>query len=1198
SEGDASPENVIENTPLVFLKGEILNPEEVPQTMALEPAESGTAPEVVWTEVEHAIPEEDKESLMEEMMADKAVTSVGYANVLPGISLQYILQGNSLKEYILVNQKQDSYHYDFLLNLENLVPEQKEDGRILLKDPETEEAVYEIPAGYMTDAAGAYSEAVAMELMEGPAEGTWILRIAADYDWMNAEERVFPVQIDPTISHTLEADNCVRGSYVMELHPQSSRVQQDFISVGYSNEDGELRSYIQLKNLPQLPKDSVVCDARCNFVAASYSQVSFLRMNVLAKEITGNNAWGTNFTWNNRPTVSESVMDYQILKRDTPGYFVGWNITELVKKHYLEGNTSGTVSGFALEAYGADTMDSEDWANSLLCMDYDGAYPILQIIYRDSKGLEGYYTYQTHSMGNAGTVYVSDYSGKLTVVNPVASYESTIMPYGLSLVYNSNYNNKYFTKDGDDIHTGNFTNMKLGAGWKLSAQETVTEVQLPDETDSSKTVTWLIYNDSDGTEHYFKAKTDSTTVFEDEDGLNLTITKGDGVYTMKDKKDNVKTFKNGYLTKIMDANGNAIHIVYNGLTVANNTTSASGSNRITSVYIQPKDQAADRIFGLVYNTSGFLTAIKEIYGKEYKPTYVTYGNVSYLKQISIYDGSTTTVCAKYGYEDINRHMTHVADAETDRGIYYIYEKSVTGYRVSYFHEYAVSQDANVGRKVSVTSDGMQRTSYRDYGADNSYGTGDDIFTTYLFNGYGHTINVNSTDNKDTILGITAGAYTEKSGTAKTNNRVTSSIAGGQAGVNLLKNSSFEKTYTDSEGKPQATGWNLSGSGSAACRDENPRNGGKHYNLYNANTSQNKLLCQTVTLKSGKDYTLSAYVNTENMTSVTANGGVQLAVLNSNNTPVKEGDLVTHWTDSGVDGGWQRMSLNFTVTSNGTYKVAVQWKYNIGTVRVEDVQLEEAQAPSGFNLVSNGSFENGTTDWTVTKLALTTAQENAETKKYIHGSSAFSTQGIPDSSFSAKQTIQINRSSDTTFLLSGWSKADSVPDIEKKGNDDTKKFWGLTLKLVYADDNNTEEYHSLPFAAYSTEWQYASMAIVPKEANKTISHAELTCCYYRNANTARFDSISLTEEPCQTYKYNSEGNLTSVKSTGNGSETYNYNDTTQNLMSVGTEGSGTFHYEYSSGPNKHLPVRVTNDSASMAVTYDPYGEAIQTKLSNT
>ena len=100
--------------------------------------------------------------------------------------------------------------------------------------------------------------------------------------------------------------------------------------MAYSNEDGELRSYIQLKNLPQLPKDSVVCDARCNFVAASYSQVSFLRMNVLAKEITGNNAWGTNFTWNNRPTVSESVMDYQILKRDTPGYFVGWNITELV----------------------------------------------------------------------------------------------------------------------------------------------------------------------------------------------------------------------------------------------------------------------------------------------------------------------------------------------------------------------------------------------------------------------------------------------------------------------------------------------------------------------------------------------------------------------------------------------------------------------------------------------------------------------------------------------------------------------------------------------------------------------------------------------------------------------------------------------------------------------------------------------------
>jgi len=41
-----------------------------------------------------------KRSLAEQAEVEKAVSSVGYENVLPGISLQYITSGSTLKEYI------------------------------------------------------------------------------------------------------------------------------------------------------------------------------------------------------------------------------------------------------------------------------------------------------------------------------------------------------------------------------------------------------------------------------------------------------------------------------------------------------------------------------------------------------------------------------------------------------------------------------------------------------------------------------------------------------------------------------------------------------------------------------------------------------------------------------------------------------------------------------------------------------------------------------------------------------------------------------------------------------------------------------------------------------------------------------------------------------------------------------------------
>ena len=417
------------------------------------------------------------------------------------------------------------------------------------------------------------------------------------------------------------------------------------------------------------------------------------------------------------------------------------------------------------------------------------------MIYRDTKGVEGYYTYQTHDVGNAGTVYLGDYNGQMTLIRPVASYESSIMSYGLSLVYNSSFSDKYFTYDKENLHTKNYTNMKMGHGWKLSAQETVVSLELKniDQWGNEVCTDWLVYNDGDGTEHYFKQSESNTSKYEDEDGLGLTITKNGSDYTMTDGKDNQKYFKNGYLTKIVDANGNAVHIIYNGGTADSNTPGGNGTARITSVCIDPRGDSldAETVFELTYENN-LLIKIKEIYGNTHKIEYMTDGNGDYqLKRIKSYDSVAPEFVetARYGYGSGPYALRYVFDVDADRGMYYNYVKSATGYRINHFYEYADSDNGQLsGRKVNAFQDELRKTLYRDFGADRvaaNTNTPDDILTTYLFDSFGHTVNVSSRDQNGNLLGVTASAYGENSGTSRKNNRITSSIAGGQSGANLL-----------------------------------------------------------------------------------------------------------------------------------------------------------------------------------------------------------------------------------------------------------------------------------------------------------------------------------------------------------------------------------------------------------------------------
>ncbi len=195
---------------------------------------------------------------------------------------------------------------------------------------------------------------------------------------------------------------------------------------------------------------------------------------------------------------------------------------------------------------------------------------------------------------------------------------------------------------------------------------------------------------------------------------------------------------------------------------------------------------------------------------------------------------------------------------------------------------------------------------------------------------------------------------------------------------------------------------------------------------------------------------------------------------------------------------------------------------------------------------------------------------------------------------AYQDVPINKSG-KTFVMSGWAKANAVPDNKQTatGDDaaakDKHKQFGLRAIVTYSD--NTTEYHYVPFNPDITDWQYVSTAIVPKKETTVIKTIRVVCAYERNGNTAYFDNLSLTEEAAQTMKYDKDGNLVSVKSSGSSEESSTYSG--GNLKSLKTGSDGTFTYTYDSNHNLKT---ATNGIVTETMTYDSSGNALTATIS--
>ena len=310
-------------------------------------------------------------------------------------------------------------------------------------------------------------------------------------EWLLSAERVFPITIDPDVQTSMDSSQ-VHDTFVSSLDPKQNSYTSSKLKIGNGSSSGINRVYIKFPNLPQLGAGDMVVKALLNISRKNSNSSNDLRLDV--HRVTED--WtSSTITWNNRAAYDTSKVEsisYSVL----PGSYNTWDVTGLVKQWY-----SGTPNyGFLIKAY------DESWGymeyHSVDAQYYYSSHPFASIIYVNSTGIEGTWTYHSQSVGRAGTASVNDYNGNLVFTHDDVSIASGIMPISIQHVFNTH------DKSSD---------IGYGYGWRLNYAQTVENVTIGGTN-------YYKYIDADGTAHYYRRSTSNSSLYENELDKDSTLT--------------------------------------------------------------------------------------------------------------------------------------------------------------------------------------------------------------------------------------------------------------------------------------------------------------------------------------------------------------------------------------------------------------------------------------------------------------------------------------------------------------------------------------------------------------------------------------------------------------------------------------------------------------------------------------------------
>lgn len=1097
---------------------------------------------------------ENDTELQKLMNLEKLSSSILYPEILNGVDLEYIVDSLNIKENIIVKTTQDNYSYSFTLKLNNLAATLNDDGSISIFDLKDSEIIYVIPAPIVYDASGVFADDnSAHYALEDQGNGKYTLTVTADSEWMNADERTWPITIDPAIYVNLYDD--MSDTFISSSSTSSSFGGYTYMDSGHGASGQEYITYWMPDILPSIPENAYIVSADLALHLRSYitsANVSELLLGVypVTSSWTSSHTW-TKYTNGTNGTMGALYECVRIIPEDATKY-ISFNITDIARQWIDETLTN---YGVAIRQVGTDYAYARfDATNKQSNM------PCLTINYHTQKGLESYWSYSSHNISNIGVGNINLATGELNLNIPTIPTLDALFGFSPTLIYNSSDYNKYNTNEYNPNVP--YVYGSAGYGWRLNVNETVVEKTYTDKSGNSN-AKYYIWTDGDGTEHAFYPDTNNSALYRDEDGLQMTLTVGSTYIDIKDQDHNTKRFlirsesnvskAGATLNIITDKFGNSLKI-YN-----------TNWGRVNGIAVAPAGQSDISYLSISYNSGYCVSAI----------TNTSTGHKVSFEYSTTPTGATSTTGGGYLRKIIFSHTSGSATTNystieftyRSSGQLYIIKDTVTGKSVYYQYSSEKTTLAREkggdtwGQTIGITY-GNGTAAVRTSGKDDKYNNSDDILTHYTFDNKGRSISSYSTNvDKTIIYGATTGTYSEQA----ENKLKTSSVSGGSP-VNYIVNSNFEMASN------ALSYWSKTANVSADIS----------YDTFDIHASMSikpsttDKICQYVKLPNGT-YTLSANITTLNCTDV--NLYLKATPLSSGTTFSKEIPASENRIDSNIS-----PNLTFEVNSDSgyiTYCISIEAaggtlvKSN-AIVTIDDVMLEKGIGSSQNSVVRLGSFyPSSITSSGATDLSLTSAWTRSNTSTItIESSSLIQGNGAKIvGSLTKKQNL-----SQTISILpaSFWENNTFVPTMTPANfymfsgfangsHQVSSGFFGFKLTVTcYAsseyDDESVYEF-DFPCNKSVVETQFISglITIPTGEFVKTI---KIACIYDNNPGIAYFDNISLvpiTDGSAAKYTYNNKGLIETVVSPVT-STYYEYDEDGNLSREASIDGIST-EYEY-------------------------------------
>ena len=1057
------------------------------------------------------------------------IGTVKYENIYDGVDLELITNSTSLKENVILNKYIENFKFSYNISLTNLSLV-NENNFINFYNDENE-LIYQINPYFMFDLNNNISYDIELEIEEIKKDNYQITIIPDDVYLSNAN---YPVTIDPTIiygynliNNYIQIKNFIKGNITSNYKNNVSVTK--YINSATSEDLSEVS--IMKIDISQLPKNVMYSSAELRMY--SYSDCCKTEEITVNDIYSGNNTnLSTEFNFDNVNGTSSYNKRFLSTQEQVSSTLYSFDILNAVKKDddniiYLE--------------FSADRFTVNDV--QALFIGYNNATysPKIVLKYYETSGLKDYWTYHSSNLGNAGTMYINDFSGNLVIER--VDYENPSERISFNLV-------QYYNSFESEVNIG------YGNGWRFNYSDFIKEFTSVTGVTSSN-----YYTHIDGTGHksyykYLPTEDDTVDQFVCEDGDDSIIELGtaasgsnycemivDGEYyydyksngelhfIQKNDDSNFSTtinFEHSSLSNgqrvlylIVDAVGNRAKFIYNENDLLEKIVIEKKKieNEISSLNI------AYQIFFSYDSYGNLIEVVKKANEDDCIQTKVRYSYDSNNKLIEMKNYFTGNSSI------INESINFTYDSNNEKINSYYYSNSNL---LSNFPNVEITY--GVYKTIFETSDG-----YKSY---------------YSFDRFGHTINIYDNDGYAKFY-----KYEFDNENNFLNNKLIEESESVFYKYNKITNHGFENYDSNN----LIIGWSTRGN--ASLNSTNRLYG--EYALKLSSTSSSA--SQTIQLYGNTTYQLSAFIKVKEMDDY-VNGGAYIEIKAND----ENGSIITSQSEYiAPNGKFEEYIKEFTVGGyeHCPYQVTISLKTSINTdVYFDNVQLVMGINDCRYNMLEDNSFENSFL---------------ASNSKWIGGSTCecepneefgFYYRYIPSNTI-LKQTLDVSISKGTKLSFGGF--------VNSNGSKAS-----IRLRFYNIETDTYSDYYTIGYSKDVSDFQYL-MENVEVSLDGGCHQIE-----FEVVNNGRYgiyvDNLILMQDIfTNTYKYNIVGKPEIIKSYEKQFEFVRDTETNRKIEKIiikKSENTTVINYEESSSQQT-----VNIDGSLNNITTTVYSDINQTPV---